>query len=208
QVVRGDVADGASLAFLTDPARPPLRGIVHAAGVTEDAVLSRVDGARLERALRPKADGAVNLARLAEQVGPEFLVFFSSASALLGSPGQGAYAAANGFLDGLAERLRDDGIPAISIGWGAWQGSGMAADVDERTQREWASRGVGMLSPEEGLRLLGAAISSGLGRAAAIPMDWTRFLRALGPGRTPALLEDLAPAAAEAARETNAASQV
>ena len=207
QVVRGDVADGESLAFLSDPARPPLRGIVHAAGVTEDAVLSRVDGARLERALRPKADGALSLVRLAEQVPPEFLVFFSSASALLGSPGQGAYAAANGFLDGMAERLRADGIPAVSIAWGAFEGGGMAAHVDERTEREWKARGVGMLSPEEGLRLLGEALSSGLGRAAAIPMNWTRFFRSLGRDRTPALLRELAPAADETAREATQVPQ-
>jgi len=201
EILRGDVADPAALEFffagngIPGADGFPLRGIVHAAGVTEDAALSRVDGDRVERVLRPKANGAAQLARLAEAASVDFLVFFSSASALLGSPGQGAYAAANGWLDGYAERLREEGVPAVSIAWGAWEGSGMVAQVDERTRREWAARGVGTFAVADGVRLLGEAIAAGRARVAAIPIAWPRYLRALGTGETPALLREIAPGA-------------
>jgi acyl carrier protein len=211
EVIRGDVADPADVEVLNpggagirNTRRLPIRGIVHAAGVTEDAAFARVDGDRLERVLRPKADGATNLAHLASTANVDFLVFFSSASALLGSPGQGAYSAANGWLDGFAEQLRDVGVPATSIAWGAWEGGGMVAGVDERTRKEWTARGVGMLSPEEGLRLLDEGISAGRARVAAIPMDWPRYLRALGSDEVPPLLRELGGAGAEDATASSA----
>src|SRR5690606_4749676 len=103
-IVQGDVANAADLAFLREGSTPPLRGVIHAAGITDDAVLSRVDTVRLVRALRPKADGAHNVVA---NVDPalDFLVFFSSGSAVLGSPGQATYAGANAFLDAYAHRL-------------------------------------------------------------------------------------------------------
>jgi NADPH:quinone reductase-like Zn-dependent oxidoreductase/acyl carrier protein len=212
EVVRGDVSDVADLdnligggAGARNARRLPIRGIIHAAGVTEDAALARVDGDRLERVLRPKVDGATNLARLASAASVDFLVFFSSASALLGSPGQSAYSAANGWLDGFAEQLRGSGLPAVSIAWGAWEGSGMVARVDERARREWTARGVGTLSPEQGLRLLEGAIRAGRARVAAIPMDWARYLGALGADGIPPLLRELAPSGATSSARPDAA---
>lgn len=194
-VVQGDVARPADLAFLADPSMPPVRGVIHAAGAVDDAVLSRVDTLRLVRALRPKADGACNLMRATDD-SLDFFVMFSSGSALLGSPGQAAYAGANASMDGLARRMHADGRAALSINWGAWEGGGMAAGVDERTLREWTARGVGRLSAEQGIALLDTAIRRGIPQLAALPMDWPKFLAALSAGRAPTLLAELGTAAA------------
>jgi NAD(P)-dependent dehydrogenase (short-subunit alcohol dehydrogenase family)/acyl carrier protein len=191
EIVHGDVADPDMLAFLKGGTRPPLRGIVHAAGIVDDAALSRVDADRLARGLRPKADGAVNLVRATAGQGLDFVVLFSSGSALLGSPGQATYAAANAYLDGLAHRLAVDGVPAVSINWGAWAGRGMAANVDARTAQEWAERGVGMLTAEAGIALLEGAMSRGHAQVAALPLDWPTFVAAIPAAKRPALLAEL-----------------
>jgi NAD(P)-dependent dehydrogenase (short-subunit alcohol dehydrogenase family)/acyl carrier protein len=191
EVVAGDVSRPADLQFLSEGGRPPLRGVVHAAGIVDDATLGRLDAERLERALRPKADGALNLMRATAGVQPDFVVLFSSGSAVLGSPGQATYSAANAFMDGFAHRLRADGVPAVSINWGAWEGGGMAAQVDERTEREWAARGVSMLGTDTALRLLDNAIASGLPQVAALPIAWAVFLRRFPPDRIPRFLCEL-----------------
>src|SRR5690606_38980037 len=122
------------------------------------------------------------------------LILFSSGSALLGSPGQAAYTGANAAMGGMAERARADGMAVLSIDWGAWEGDGMAATVDERTRREWARRGIGTLTPQAAFDLLEQALRSGRPRVAALPTDWNRFLAALPAGTTPALLRELGSA--------------
>jgi NADPH:quinone reductase-like Zn-dependent oxidoreductase/acyl carrier protein len=188
ELVRGDVADPAAVSLGTQGA--PVRGIFHAAGVVDDVILARLDTARLLRVLRPKADGLHNLLR-ATTDDLDMLVLFSSGSAVLGSPGQAAYAGANAFLDGSAHALRAAGRVATSVNWGAWAESGMAARVDERTAREWQARGIGMLTPDAGLRELEAAIGSGAAQTVALAIDWPKFLGALE--RRPTLLEELGP---------------
>lgn len=193
EIVRADVADRGALSFLQQPGRPPIRGVIHTAGVVDDAMLASVDTQRLQRVVRPKADGAVNLAAATENVDLDFFVMFSSASAVLGSAGQTAYAAANAFLDAFARRLRTLGRAAVSVNWGAWAGGGMAARVDARTARKWAESGVLMLSEEDGLRALEAALASGRGQVVAAAMDWPKFFASLGSAPPPALLVELAP---------------
>ncbi|HEY9226744.1 MAG TPA: SDR family NAD(P)-dependent oxidoreductase, partial [Gemmatimonadaceae bacterium] len=107
---------------------PPLRGIVHAAGVVEDAMLADQDAGRFSRVLAPKVAGTWNLHTLTREFPLDFFVLFSSGAALLGSPGQGNYAAANLFLDALAHQRHAHGLPALSINWGSWAEVGMAAE--------------------------------------------------------------------------------
>jgi acyl carrier protein/short-subunit dehydrogenase len=192
RVLQGDVAD-ADLVALGDPADLPLRGFVHAAGIVDDGSMARLDPARLAMALRPKADGAQRVLSQAAAQALDMTVFFSSGSSVLGSPGQSTYAGANAFLDGLAHRLQAEGHSALSVNWGAWAGGGMAAQLDERTTREWASRGVGVLTHEQAFAMLEAAIASGVPQVAALPIEWSRLAASLG--EVPALIRELVSAA-------------
>ncbi|MFB1483788.1 SDR family NAD(P)-dependent oxidoreductase [Corallococcus sp. RDP092CA] len=158
---------------------PPLRGVLHAAGVLSDGVLGQQDAERLGRVLAPKVAGGWNLhqATLGERL--DFFVCFSSAAALLGSPGQGLYAAANAFLDALAWSRRAQGLPALSINWGPWAQVGMAAGVADSQQERWRSHGLGTIPPEQGLAVLERLLKQGTPQVAVLPMDWARFAQAV-----------------------------
>jgi NADPH:quinone reductase-like Zn-dependent oxidoreductase/acyl carrier protein len=172
---------------------PPLAGIVHAAGIVDDALLARTDVERLIRILRPKADGVFNLARVAADRDLDFFVLFSSGSALLGSLGQVAYAGANSFLDGFAAQQRAVGRTVLSIGWGAWEDGGMAARVGDRVKQDWAARGIRTFATADAVRALEAALGSGLAHVVALPIDWRKFFAGQQPETLPPLLSELAP---------------
>jgi NADPH:quinone reductase-like Zn-dependent oxidoreductase/acyl carrier protein len=139
---------------------PPLRGVVHAAGVLDDATLLQMTGEQIRAVMAPKAAGAWALHSATERDPLDFFVMFSSASALLGLAGQANYAAANAFQDALARHRRRLGRPALSIGWGPWAEVGMAADRSDRGVR-LGGRGLQSLTRGEGVdafrRLLGEA---------------------------------------------------
>ncbi|MGW6908564.1 SDR family NAD(P)-dependent oxidoreductase [Streptomyces sp. NPDC054940] len=129
-----DVADRDGLAAALDlvPAGHPLVAVVHAAGVLSDGVVTGMTADQVEHVLRPKVDGTLNLHELTKDSELAAFVLFSSLAGVLGSPGQGNYAAANGFLDALAERRRADGLPAQSQAWGLWEeASGMTGVLRE-----------------------------------------------------------------------------
>jgi acyl transferase domain-containing protein/NADPH:quinone reductase-like Zn-dependent oxidoreductase/acyl carrier protein len=159
-----DVTDAAAVeALLRELAAdgPPLTGIVHAAGVLDDRPIGDLDPASLERVLAPKVLGAWHLHRLTRMLAPGLrsFVLFSSATGLLGNPGQANHAAANGFLDALARHRRARGLPAIAIGWGVWGEVGAAAEAT--VQERLARRGWGTLSNSEGLAGLAEALRRG-----------------------------------------------
>ncbi|GAA2458550.1 type I polyketide synthase [Streptomyces glaucus] len=148
-----DVADRAALAALLDaiPADRPLTAVVHAAGVLDDGVLDRLTPERFAAVFRAKATGARNLDELTRGHDLSAFVLFSSVSGALGNPGQANYAAANTVLDALAARRRAAGLPAVSIAWAAWRGTGMAAGLDDaRAERS----GLGGLDPDLALTAL------------------------------------------------------
>ncbi|HVK65323.1 MAG TPA: SDR family NAD(P)-dependent oxidoreductase [Polyangium sp.] len=129
---------------------PPLRGIVHAAGLLDDRTLLEMDEERFTRVMAPKVRGAFHLhARTLDQK-LDFFVLYSSSASLLGAPGQGNYAAANAFLDALSHARRRTGRPATSIHWGPFADVGLAAIQDNRGKR-LSHRGIESLSPAQGL---------------------------------------------------------
>src|SRR6185503_18673039 len=125
---------------------PPLGGVIHAAAVLDDGLLLQLTPERLRRVMAPKVSGAWNLHTLTRTDALDFFVLFSSASGLLGAPGQANYAAANAYLDALAHYRRAQGQPALSINWGPWSEVGLAAAQADRGQR-LATRGVQSISP-------------------------------------------------------------
>jgi ansamitocin polyketide synthase B len=181
EVVACDVADREALAEVLDaiPVEHPLVGVVHAAGVLDDGVLSGLSPERLDTVFGPKIDGALNLHDLTRDLNLTMFVLFSSAAGILGSPGQGNYAAANGFLDGLACQRQAEGLPATSLAWGPWDG-GMATGLVRRG-------GVKPLTLVEGMALLDIALCTGhpvqapmhLEMSAAVVEDVPSLLREL-----------------------------
>ncbi|WP_411041461.1 SDR family NAD(P)-dependent oxidoreductase [Streptomyces collinus] len=155
-----DAADRQSLAqaLAAVPVDRPLRGVVHAAGVLADGTLTTLTPQHLDAVLRPKADAALNLHELVGDV--DMFVLFSGAAGTLGSPGQGNYAAANAFLDGLATHRRAQGRPAQSLAWGFWaQGTGMTGGLGTDDRARIIRGGMIGLSDEEGTALFDAALT-------------------------------------------------
>ncbi|MGV0554705.1 beta-ketoacyl reductase, partial [Mycobacterium kansasii] len=130
-----DVADpdavGAMLSRI--PAHYPLRGVVHAAGILDDGLISSLTPDRVDAVLRAKVDGAWNLHQLTRDLDLSAFVVFSSMAGIVGTPGQANYAAANSFLDGLAAYRRAHGLAGLSRAWGLWeQASAMTAHLGDR----------------------------------------------------------------------------
>jgi short-subunit dehydrogenase/acyl carrier protein len=157
-----DVGDRDALAALLDsiPDEHPLTAAIHAAGVLDDGTIESLTPEQVERVMRPKVDAAANLHEL---IGDAELVMFSSVAGTLGGPGQGNYAAANSFLDALAQDRRAQGRPATSLAWGAW-GTGMGGEMGDADLARIARMGLRPLDTEQGLELFDTA------RAVAEPL--------------------------------------
>nr|WP_165436422.1 type I polyketide synthase [Amycolatopsis suaedae] len=157
-VVACDAADRAALAgvLTTIPEEHPLTAVVHAAGVLSNGLVEKLAPRQLAEVFRAKVDAAWHLHELTRDVAPDLFVLFSSLSGTIGAPGQANYAAANGFLDGLA-CAATAGLPVRSIAWGAWEGEGMAGTADH----EWAAQaGIGVLSVKDSLTLFDRALAA------------------------------------------------
>jgi NADPH:quinone reductase-like Zn-dependent oxidoreductase/acyl carrier protein len=157
-----DVADRRALndALADVDPHAPLRGVIHAAGVLDDGILSDQTPERFARVIAAKAEGAQNLDVATRGADLDFFVLFSSIAGTLGSAGQGAYAASNAFLDALAWRRRAEGRPALSLAWGPWSDGGMAsARMSPSQQNRLVRRGALPLAPAQGLALFASALA-------------------------------------------------
>jgi NADPH:quinone reductase-like Zn-dependent oxidoreductase/thioesterase domain-containing protein/NAD(P)-dependent dehydrogenase (short-subunit alcohol dehydrogenase family)/acyl carrier protein len=189
--LQGDVADADSLAAALKrlpPDAPPLRGVIHAAGVLADGIITEMTLAQLDRAMAPKVQGAWNLHAAMQNSPLDFFILFSSVASVLGSPGQANYAAGNAMLDALAHARRAAGLAATAINWGPWADSGMAAEQGRGEAVK--SRGMNLIPPEQGLELLGKLLSADVPQVAVMDTHWPDMLRLLG-SRRPPLLSDI-----------------
>ncbi len=168
-----DVADeeqmGVVFSRLHGMVAPPLRGIFHCAMVLDDSILVQLDADRFAKVMAPKVKGAWNLHCLTRSEPLDFFVMFSSAASLLGSPGQGNYAAGNAFLDALAYQRRLEGLPGVSINWGPWSEAGEVArkNLSERL----GTRGLQSIASQQGLEALRKLLVSHHPQVAVIPFD-------------------------------------
>ena len=191
-VARGDVTRAEQVATVLESisaSMPPLRGIVHAAGTLDDGILARLDERRLRDVMAPKVEGAWNLHALTRDTALDFFVLFSSASSLLGSPGQAHYAAANAFLDALAWHRRAEGRPALSINWGPWAEVGLVTRPEQ--QLHLTQHGIGAMSAADGLRTLSYLLRLSTTQVAVLCGDWARWRSELRQGLHPPLIADL-----------------
>jgi len=201
-----DVADAAALRRVLDDraAKPPLRGVIHAAGVLSDRTILADDWRNFAEVLRPKIDGAWNLHLLTQDAALDFFVIFSAAAAVLGSAGQANYAAANAFVDALAHHRRAMGLPALSINWGPWSRTGLAAEMDLAHRRR-VIPGIGSMAPEQGLAVLERLIAADCAQMTVLPVDWAELSRQFAPGKEPRIFTELLRAAKPEAEDTTRA---
>ncbi|MGC1781772.1 MAG: SDR family NAD(P)-dependent oxidoreductase, partial [Acidobacteriaceae bacterium] len=167
----------------------PLRGIFHCAGVLDDGVLLQQNWERFERVLAPKIAGAWNLLRLSADLPLDHFVLFSSVASVFGSPGQTNYAAANAFLDGLAQYRHSQGLPALSINWGAWSETGTA--VRHGVLERESKLGMKGISTGDGLAALKRLIAGTHPQVTVAPMDWEKYLVIAGAEASRPFFSDL-----------------
>ena len=196
-----DIADRDAVAALLADIR--LTGVVHAAGVLDDGVISSLTPERVDTVLRPKVDAALHLHELTRGMQLSAFVMFSSVAGVFGGPGQGNYAAANAFLDALAVHRRAQGLAAQSVAWGLWaQASGITGGLGAADLSRISRAGVSPLPSDRGLRLFDAALATSDAAVVAVALDFPA-LHAQGD-TLPALFHGLVPVTA---RRRSAASK-
>lgn len=150
-----------------------LKGIIHAAGVLDDGVLSRLSWEGFENVMGPKVEGAWNLHVLTKDVPLDFFILFSSISSLIGSPGQSNYAAANAFMDALAHYRCSIGLVGMSINWSAWADAGMASE--QQIEKRIKTKGIETIGLSKGLQVMEYLFSQPLTQVGVIPVDWSHL---------------------------------
>ncbi|HEY4056969.1 MAG TPA: type I polyketide synthase, partial [Kofleriaceae bacterium] len=172
RVVRADVANESHLARALAEITVPLAGVIHAAGVSDDAVVINLDATKIRNVLAPKVQGAWNLHRLTEHLALDFFVSFGSGSAVVGAPGIAHYAAANAFLDGLAHYRKHRGLPAMTIDWSGWAEVGMATRPEVAANIK--NQGGALLSTADGSELLERLLAEPAPQVSVLAVDRSR----------------------------------
>ncbi|MFC7601435.1 SDR family NAD(P)-dependent oxidoreductase [Streptosporangium amethystogenes subsp. fukuiense] len=201
-----DVAEREQVAALLAQvdADHPLTAVIHTAGVLDDGTVPSLTPERLDAVLRPKVDAAWHLHELTQDMDLAEFIVFSSVAGVIGAPGQGNYAAANSFLDALAQHRGTAGLPGLSLVWGAWaQDSGMTGTLSDDDMERLARAGTPPIAPEQGVALFEAATRSGEPVVAPVRLDLP-VLRA--QGEVPPLLRKLVRGRRRSAGRSEAAS--
>jgi acyl transferase domain-containing protein/acyl carrier protein len=202
-----DVADESSLGAFLDRYRgegwPPIRGVIHAAGLLNNHLASGMDRVAFDAVVTPKLSGARNLDRLLTDL--EFFALFSSTGAFIPQAGQANYAAANAGLDAIVLDRRARGLPAQSIAWGVWRNTGLVNN-ESGTQNvsEMERQGIGSFTPEQGAAMFTWLCGRAEATIAVLPIDWARFREARA-GRSGSMFRELTADAASATAGNSAA---
>ncbi|HWN32711.1 MAG TPA: SDR family NAD(P)-dependent oxidoreductase, partial [Pseudonocardia sp.] len=167
---RGDLSGVLARITVTGPA---LTGVMHTAGVVDNGVLDRLDPARLAPVLAAKAGSAALLDELTAGLDLDAFVLFSSAAATFGAGGQGNYAAANAYLDALAQQRRAHGLPGLSVAWGPWAGGGVAQASEATRQRLSRNRWEVLMEPRLAVQALADALLGPDSALTVMDIDWT-----------------------------------
>ncbi|SDD80489.1 type I polyketide synthase [Actinokineospora iranica] len=194
EIAAADAADRAALAAVLAaiPADRPLTAVVHTAGSTDDGTVGSLTADRLDAVLRPKVDGAWNLHELTRGADLSAFVLYSSVAGVLGTPGQANYAAANTFLDALAQHRRAAGLPAHSLAWGLWsQASALSTGLTDTDRTRLSRLGLSPLTNADATALFDAALNVGAAVQALTGIDKAALRAATD---LPAPLRGLAPA--------------
>ncbi|MEW6234513.1 MAG: SDR family NAD(P)-dependent oxidoreductase [Candidatus Omnitrophota bacterium] len=174
-VLQGDMACGADVERILNHIRsamPPLKGIIHAAGLLDDGMMAEQTWERFQKVMAPKVRGAWNLHQATKNDDLDFFALFSSVAAIIGNLGQSNYAAANAFMDGLAHYRRQLGLAAVSVNWGPWADAGMAADM---AVDRFFAQGIRYIQPETGMRLMKTILQENMIQACAFDVDWNAY---------------------------------
>ncbi|MCM6776661.1 type I polyketide synthase [Nocardia sp. CDC159] len=202
EIVACDVADRAALTRVVADidGTHPLTAVVHTAGVIEDGLFFTQSRRHIENVFHAKVDAAWNLHEVTSSMNLSAFVLYSSIAGVIGSPGQANYAAANGFLDALAQFRRSRGLPALSLAWGMWAPTtGMTAHLGEVDRARIRARGVVPLSGPEGLALFDAARARGATTLVAARIDTAALRAHTDPDEIPPVLRGLLRAGRRAA---------
>ncbi len=178
---------------------PELKGIIHAAGIIDDAILANQEWSRFEKVFAPKIQGSWNLHEASLTKPLDFFVLFSSLASSIGAPGQINYASANSYMDALAYFRHQQGLPALAISWGPWAEVGLAAKLTERHR----ASGLIAFKPNEGIKAFELALTLNVPHMSIANIDWKllptlpSFFSELIPSKpagTPILLQRLSSA--------------
>ena len=204
-VVRGNIGKFEDIQKAMDAVDPafPLRGIIHAAGTVDDALISDQSAEKFLNVFSSKVSGSWLLHQMTQHHPLDFMVFCSAGAALLGAAGQSNYAWANAFMDGLAQFRRLNHLPSVSINWGPWSGLGMTANISENQRNRWLQAGMGMIDPHEGNLALETAIGHSSPTLAVLPIRWPRLARQYEAGHLPALFAESVMAGEGKASQTD-----
>ncbi|WP_424097234.1 SDR family NAD(P)-dependent oxidoreductase [Moorena producens] len=186
RVLLGDISHTENVALTLkeiSASLPPLKGVIHAAGVLDDGLLQNMNWQQFTKVMAPKVAGTWHLHQLTLDLPLDFFVCFSSMASMLGSPAQGNYAAANGFMDAIAHYRRGQGLPGLSINWGPWAAGGMAARLDSLNQQRLDRSGMIAIKPEQGMQALGSLLSESQSQVGVFPINWSRFVSQLPGGQ-------------------------
>ncbi|MEO0373357.1 MAG: SDR family NAD(P)-dependent oxidoreductase, partial [Cyanobacteria bacterium P01_A01_bin.17] len=173
--------------------RPLLKGIFHAAGTLDDGMLKTLDWKQFTTVAAPKINGTWHLHQLTQALELDHFVCFSSMASLLGSPGQGNYAAANAFMDALMHLRHVQGLPGLSINWGPWGKAGMAAQLSVIDQQRMTDQGIEAILPDQGLQILEGLLTQTSAQIGVLPIDWSKFIPQLPEAAAVPFLEKIRP---------------
>ncbi|MFD7842654.1 SDR family NAD(P)-dependent oxidoreductase [Nocardia sp. NPDC059764] len=203
RIIACDIADRESVRQLVSGLEPS--AVIHAAGVLDDGTIGSLTAEQVDRVLAPKVAGAWNLHEATEGIDLSAFVLFSSVAGVIGSAGQGNYAAANSFLDALAERRRAAGLAATSLAWGPWgEAGGMTGELDRVAVARWDRLGLGQIERAVGLRLFDDALAHRAARLVPLRFDATALRRGSDGRALPPVLRGFVRRPAESVKSVGA----